>query len=112
MSSAPAQSGPPFDGNIRSNAQHPPIGAFFSFTCGQSDTRGGFGLQIGKPGNQDLDIGMKDGDRCSDAPLKVLPFYEGAGATDEAARYDVERSAGPAEQNVKPKVVPYAKHEL
>src|SRR5688572_27999737 len=103
---------PPFHGNISFNAQHAPFGAFFSFTCGHFGTRGGFGLQIGKPGNQDLYIGVKDGDRFSEAPLKVLPFYEGAADANEAARYDVERDAGPAEQNVKPKVVAYAKDQI
>ena len=112
MSSGVAQAVPPFHGNISFNAQHAPFGAFFSFTCGHFGTRGGFGLQIGKPGNQDLYIGVKDGDRYSDAPLKVLPFYEGAAAANEAARYDVEREAGPAEQNVKPKVVAYAKDQI
>jgi len=103
---------PPFHGNINFNAQHSPMGAFTSFTCGHFGTRGGFGLQIGKPGDQDLYIGVKDGDRFSDAPLKVLPFYQGAGAENEAARYDVEREAGPAEQNVKPRVLSYAKQEI
>ena len=112
MSSPVAQSLPPFHGNINFNAQHAPFGAFFSFACGHFGTRGGFGLQIGKPGNQDLYIGVKEGDRFSDAPLRVLPFYEGAAAANEAARYDVEREAGPAEQNVQPKVVPYAKEAL
>ena len=119
MSSAPTQTVPPrpkpvegpFHGNISFNAQHAPMGAFFSFTCGHVGTRGGFGLQLGKPGNQDLYIGVKDGDRFSDAPLKVLPFYEGA-TDNEAARYDVERAAGPAEQNVKPRVLPYAAGQI
>jgi hypothetical protein len=96
---------PPFHGNINFNAQHSPMGAFMSFTCGHFGTRGGFGLQIGKPGNQDLYIGVKDGDRFSDAPLKCLPFYQGAVSTSADA-FLVEQS-GPAEQNVKPRVIPY-----
>jgi hypothetical protein len=86
---------PFFDGNVSFNAQHAALGAFFSFTCGHFGTRGGFGLQIGTPGNQDLFIGVKDGDRFSRSPLKVLPFFEGA-ATDEAARYDVEKKTADA----------------
>ncbi len=69
------------------------MGAFFSFTCGHFGSRGGFGLQSGKPGDQNLYIGVKDGDRFSDAPLKCLPFFEGADA-DEAARFDVEKKSG------------------
>lgn len=88
--SQPLNDVPPFHGEISFNAQHAPLGAFFSFTCGHFGTKGGFGLQIGRPGDQDLFIGVKDGDRFSDAPLKVLPFYEGADV-DEAARYDVEK---------------------
>lgn len=88
--SQPLNDVPPFHGNISFNAQHSPLGAFFSFTCGHFGTKGGFGLQVGRPGDQDLFIGVKDGDRFSDAPLKVLPFYEGADV-DEAARYDVEK---------------------
>jgi xylan 1,4-beta-xylosidase len=101
---------PPFAGNISFNAQHAPMGAFFSFTCGHFGTRGGFGVEIGRPGNQDLYIGVKDGDRFSDGVLKCLPFYEGA-VRSEAERYAVEQ-AGPAEQNVRPRVAPYAPDQI
>lgn len=102
----------PFTGNINFNAQHSPMGAFMSFTCGHFGTRGGIGVQIGKPANQDLYIGLKDGDRFSDAPLKCLPFFQttrsgGAGAAD----FQVEQ-AGPAEQSAKPNVIAYAKEEI
>ena len=33
------------------NAQHSPMGAFMSFTCGHPGTKGGIGLQIGQPAN-------------------------------------------------------------
>ena len=104
----PTPSVPPFDGNISFNAQHSPVGAFMSFTCGHFGTRGGFGLQSGRPGDQDLYIGVKDGDRFSDAPLKVLPFYHGADV-DEAARYDVEKKSAGKKQ---PGLVPYAAKEI
>ena len=99
---------PPFHGNISFNAQHSPMGAFFSFTCGQFGSRGGFGLQIGKPGNQNLYIGVKDGDRFSDSPLKCLPFFEGADA-DEAARFDVEKKSGEAKR---PGLVSYSRDDI
>jgi len=69
---------PPFHGHIGFNAHHSPMGAFFSFTCGCFGKRGGLGCQLGRPANQDLYIGVKDGDRHSASPLRVLPFYEGA----------------------------------
>ena len=74
----------PLSGNISFNAQHSPMGAFMSFTCGNSGTRGGVGLQIGQPGNQDIYIGVKDGDRKSDSVPRCLPFYQG-NARDAAA---------------------------
>jgi xylan 1,4-beta-xylosidase len=102
--------GPPeFRGNISFNAQHSPLGAFFSFTCGQFGSRSGLGLQIGKPADQDLFIGVKEGDRFAESPLKCLPFFQGANA-DEAARYDVEgQSAGAVKQ---PGLVAYAREEI
>src|SRR3954466_13028531 len=68
---------PPFEGNINFNAQHAPMGAFMSFTCGQFGTGGGIGLEIGRPANQNLYIGIKTGDRRSPAALRCLPFARG-----------------------------------
>ena len=67
----------PLSDHLSFNAQHSPMGAFMSFTCGNFGTRGGIGLQIGQPGDQEVFIGFKDGDRYSDATLKCLPFYIG-----------------------------------
>ena len=91
----------PFAGNISFNAQHSPMGAFMSFTCGNFGTRGGVGLQIGQPGNQDIYIGIKDGDRKSDSAPRCLPFYQG-NPQDAAAAFLVE--AGPEQQTAKEKV--------
>ena len=68
----------PFPGNIGFNAQHSPMGAFFSFTCGHPDTPGGLAAQLGKPANQDLFIGVKEGDHSAKTPLRCLPFFSGA----------------------------------
>jgi len=87
------------------NAQHSPMGAFMSFTCGNFGTRGGIGLQIGQPGDQEVFIGFKDGDRHSDATLKCLPFY--TAAVDRSADAFLVEQAGPAEQNVKPDAVAF-----
>jgi hypothetical protein len=88
-----------FRGNISYNAQHSPLGAFFSFTCGLFGSRGGFGLQIGCPGNQNLFIGVKEGNRDARTPLKCLPFYEGA-SSDEAQRYDVENKSSQQDKSI------------
>ena len=39
----------PLSAHIGFNAQHSPMGAFMSFTCGNPGTKGGIGLQIGAP---------------------------------------------------------------
>jgi xylan 1,4-beta-xylosidase len=92
------------------NAQHSPMGAFMSFTCGHFGTRGGIGLQIGQPGDQDVFVGVKDGSRDSDEPLRCLPFY--TGADGRAADAFLVEQAGPAEQNVRPDAVPFAASDI
>jgi hypothetical protein len=86
------------------------MGAFMSFTCGNFGTRGGIGLQIGQPGDQEVFIGFKDGDRYSPNSLKCLPFYVGA-ASDAADAFLVEQ-AGPSEKNVRPDVDPFQAAEI
>ena len=95
----------PLSCHVGFNAQHSPMGAFMSFTCGNFGTRGGIGLQIGQPGDQEVFIGFKDGDRHSDATLKCLPFY--TAAVNRAADAFLVEQAGPSEQNVKPDAVPF-----
>ena len=73
----------PVSGNVGFNAHHSPMGAFFSFTCGHFNTTGGLAAQSGKPGGQDIFIGVKDGDRHSRTPLRCMPLY--SGATDVSA---------------------------
>ncbi len=81
----------PFHANIAFNAHHSPMGAYLSFTCGHfgSEHRGGGGLaaQLGKPANQDLFIGFKDGDRYAHVPLQLLPFFDGADKLDPRAAF-------------------------
>jgi xylan 1,4-beta-xylosidase len=98
---------PAFGGNISFNAQHSPIGAFASFTCGHFGSRGGLAAQIGKPANQDLFIGVKQGDRYSETPLKCLPFYNGANAS-AAAAFEVEQ----ANPDTTPQVVSYTAEQI
>jgi hypothetical protein len=98
-----------FAGNISFNAQHSPMGAFMSFTCGNFGTRGGVGLQIGQPGNQDIYIGVKDGDRKSESVPRCLPFYQG-NSRDAVSAFLVE--AGPEQQNVKEKVQAFRAEQI
>ncbi|GAA0574406.1 glycoside hydrolase family 52 protein [Rhizomicrobium electricum] len=100
----------PMSGPITFNAQHSPMGAFMSFTCGNPGTRGGIGLQIGSPGDQEVFIGVIDGDRYADAPLKCLPFYIGAAST--AMEAFTAETAGPSEANVRPDAVTFSPDEI
>ena len=86
---------PALAGNISFNAQHAPVGAFMSFTCGHVDTGGGIGVEIGKPANQSLYVGVKHGDRRSPEPIRCLPFVRRAAASSAApteANYSVEHA--------------------
>ena len=100
----------PISGPTGFNAQHSPMGAFMSFTCGNPGTRGGIGLQIGQPGDQEVFIGQIDGDRYADVPLKCLPFYIGAAST--AMDAFTAETAGPSEANVRPDALPFAPNEI
>ncbi|HEY8967299.1 MAG TPA: glycoside hydrolase family 52 protein, partial [Candidatus Methylacidiphilales bacterium] len=42
------------------NAQHSPIGAFASFTLGAKGAKGGLGLELGKPADQNIYIGVEE----------------------------------------------------
>ena len=92
------------------NAQHSPMGAFMSFTCGHPGTKGGIGLQMGQPADQEVFIGTIDGDRYADAPLRSLPFY--IGAVSKAAEAFTVEQAGPSEANVRPDAVPFKLEEI
>jgi hypothetical protein len=56
------------------NAQHSPIGAFASFTLGAKGARGGFGLEMGKPADQNVYIGLEDIEKENE--FQCLPFFE------------------------------------
>lgn len=68
------------------NAHHAPIGAFASFTLGYKGAKGGLGLELGKPADENIYIGLqaRDGEH-----YEALPFF--AATEDESARYDVEK---------------------
>ncbi len=69
------------------NAHHSPIGAFASFTIGYQGQKGGFGLEMGKPADQNVYIGLETKEK---GKFQALPFY--TGSEDASARYDIEKS--------------------
>lgn len=75
------------------HAQHSPIGAFLSFTCGLVGKRGGLAAQLGRPADQDLYVGVSEADGSS---LTCFPFFEGA--TDDPRQNFVSGPADPAHQ--------------
>ncbi len=75
--------------NIFFNAHHSPMGAFASFTLGQPGAKGGLGLELGKPADQNIFIGCET---STPDVFEALPFY--AQGADESARFDVEKAEG------------------
>ncbi|WP_426452605.1 glycoside hydrolase family 52 protein [Paenibacillus sp. S-38] len=73
--------------NLFFNAHHAPIGAFASFTLGFRGKRGGLGLELGKPADENIYIGFES---RSGGYYEALPFYEEV--EDASARYDVEKA--------------------
>ncbi|CAN5527732.1 hypothetical protein BH09PLA1_BH09PLA1_12070 [soil metagenome] len=100
---------PRFQGNINFNAQHSPMGAFMSFTCGHFGTGGGIGVEIGRPANQNLFIGVKRGDRKSRESIQCLPFARAAHAPGAVSASDFH--AGDAHAAA-PSVSFYSKDEI
>jgi hypothetical protein len=70
--------------SIAFNAHHSPTGAFASFTLGQPGARGGLGLELGGPADENIFIGLQTRDGKG---YQALPFF--AGANDDSLRYDV-----------------------
>ena len=54
------------------NAHHSPIGAFASFTLGYKGAKGGLGLELSGPANQNVFIGIQSEERSQ---FRLLPFY-------------------------------------
>jgi hypothetical protein len=64
--------------NIFFNAHHAPIGAFASFTLGYPGASGGPGLELGRPSNQNVYIGLESAPNAFD----LLPFYRHEESSD------------------------------
>lgn len=75
--------------NIFFNAHHSPVGAFASFTLGCKGAKGGLGLELGRPADETLYVGVESRDGMS---FESLPFY--AQAEDGRARFDVDAVGG------------------
>jgi hypothetical protein len=59
--------------NIFFNAHHAPIGAYASFTLGYKGAKGGLGIEMAKPADQNVFIGLQ----TSEAKFyKALPFFD------------------------------------
>ena len=69
------------------NTQHSPIGSFASFTLGAKGAVGGLGLELGKPADQNVFIGIAD-----ENSITCLPFFQET-TEDDSARFDVEAAA-------------------
>lgn len=73
------------------NVIHSPLGAHASFTLGCAGRKGGLGLELSGPADEDVFIGVED---RQGGTYKALPFF--AGAEGEAARYDHGRKQSAA----------------
>lgn len=71
--------------NIFFNAHHSPIGAFASFTLGFPGQSGGLGMELGKPADQNVYIGVETEQGGS---YNALPFFRGF--EDEIQRFGLE----------------------
>jgi xylan 1,4-beta-xylosidase len=71
------------------NTQHSPIGAFASFTLGARGAKGGLAIELGKPADQNVFIGLEN---ASGEGFSCLPFFQAV--VDESTRFDVTASAG------------------
>ncbi|MCX7049193.1 MAG: beta-xylosidase [Candidatus Sumerlaeota bacterium] len=81
------------------------MGAFASFTLGFPGAKGGLGLELGKPADQNVFIGLESHET---GIFEALPFSERMG--DERARFEVE--AERADQERKARIVPFAREAI
>ncbi len=79
------------------NAHHSPVGAFATFTLGFPGPKGGLGLELGGPANENIFIGVEKRDGRG---YEALPFF--ASSADSAKRYDVSADTPLQPGRVKP----------
>lgn len=68
------------------NAHHSPVGAFATLTLGCKGARGGLGLELGKPADESLYIGLED--ESGSGLYQAFPFF--AGGEQAEQDFDVE----------------------
>ena len=73
------------------NSQHSPVGAFASFTLGEKGPKGGLAVELGKPADQNVFIGLENADGGT---FSCLPFFDAV--TDESLRFDVSGTGSAA----------------
>ncbi len=83
------------------NAFHSPIGAHSSFTLGCKGKSGGLGLELGRPSEENLYIGLE---KAGGGGFEALPFWKGG--SDESLRYD--HAASKTDSGKPPLLVPFA----
>lgn len=89
------------------NAHHAPIGAFASFTLGFRGAKGGLGLELGKPADQNVYVGLESA--AHPGLYQALPFFQSD--EDESRRYDVEKEAD-GEADGAPRILPFADSDI
>jgi hypothetical protein len=91
------------------NAHHAPIGAFASLTLGYRGAKGGLGLELASPADQNLWIGLEDADG---GRMELLPFYAARPAADDRLRYEVGATDPHPVETSGPALVPFADSEI
>jgi hypothetical protein len=98
--------------DINFNAPHSPMGAYMSFTAGHFGTLGGIGTQIGKPGNQEVYVGIKHGRRYEGSPLLCLPFFTPEGADETNADNFLVEQSDSAKKDPARHVIAYTQDQI
>lgn len=81
--------------NIFFNAHHSPIGAFASFTLGFPGAKGGLGIELTKPTDSNVYIGLE---HSSGKYFETLPFFNSV--EDERKNFDLERVQEDSSKNI------------
>jgi hypothetical protein len=70
--------------NIFYNAHHSPIGAFASFTFGFKGGKGGLGLELDKPADENIYLGLE---KREEDQYEAFPFF--GDAAEDLERFAV-----------------------
>ncbi len=95
------------DIDIFFNVEHAPIGALATFTLGCKGAKGGLGLELGKPADESVYIGLESAKKPG--VFETLPFFEGG--EDESKRYDVSKDDSKKDSTA-PRLIPFADKDI